>query len=59
MKFSLLKYFALGGIVTSAIANPIAIRQESSALTILTGLFTTVQTYTGAISTHPLPHLTS
>jgi len=50
MKFSLLKSFALGGFLTSAIANPIAIRQESSALTILTDLFTTVQTYTGAIN---------
>jgi len=50
MKFSLLKPLAIGGLLTSAIANPIAVRQESSALTILTGLFTTVQTYTGAIN---------
>ncbi|KAE8445203.1 hypothetical protein EG329_013575 [Mollisiaceae sp. DMI_Dod_QoI] len=50
MKFSLLKPFAIGGLLTSAIANPVAVRQESSALTILTGLFTTVQTHTGAIN---------
>lgn len=51
MQFPLLKFLALGGLLTAAVANPIAIRQESSAITILTGLFTTVQTYTGAIST--------
>ncbi|KUJ18535.1 uncharacterized protein LY89DRAFT_732094 [Mollisia scopiformis] len=50
MKFSILKSFAVAGLLTSAIANPIAVRQDSSALTILNDLFTTVQTYTGAIN---------
>ncbi|PMD32338.1 hypothetical protein L207DRAFT_590629 [Hyaloscypha variabilis F] len=50
MKLSLVKSLAFGSLLTSTVANPIAIRQESSALTILTSLFTTVQTYTGAIN---------
>ncbi len=51
MKFSLSKSFALGVLLTSAVANSIAIRQDSSAIAIFNNVFTTVQTYTGAIST--------
>jgi hypothetical protein len=60
MKICLSKSFALGVLLTSAVANSIAIRQDSSEIAILNNLFTTVQTYIGAISTYTLPqYLTS
>ncbi|QRC96913.1 hypothetical protein JI435_017960 [Parastagonospora nodorum SN15] len=58
MRFSNLAVFALTGLT---IASPVVSKRDTNAdvVSLLTDLYATVQTYTGAISTSSLPHLPS
>jgi hypothetical protein len=51
MRFSRLTVFALSGL---CIASPV-VTKRADVQSLLTDLFATVQTYTGAISTPPFP----